>query len=249
MKIQIILSFYFLLLISNLHSQLDSILNFQLKIPSENEIQSKFNIWGTYYYIHTFESSGTIPLLLKEGVESGLYADTCDFCIASLEGTVMIRDKKSKTYVLNYSSTSSKNQIDCNKCNKLKNSSLDTKRLGSVVWEFTEGFGQGIENFNLVPFRTIAVDNQFIPYGSIVFIPKIKGLIFTDDSNQKYTHDGYFFAGDTGSAIKENHFDFFIGLKKENPFSTIITSNKNDLMEIYIINNRRIREDFLKMVN
>lgn len=248
MKIQIIISILLLVFTSNVNSQIDTILNFELKTPSENEIHSKLNVWGTYYYIHTFESSGTIPLLLKDEVESGLFADTCDFCIASLEGTAMIKDKNGKILLLNYSSTSTKNQIDCKNCNKLKKSTLDTKRLGSVIWEYTDGYGKGINNFKLIPFRTIAVDNQYIPYGSVVFIPKMKGMIFTDDLNQQHIHDGYFFAGDTGSAIKDNHIDFFIGIKKENPFTSVVTSNKNELLEIYIIKNEHLNNDFIKVV-
>ncbi|MNR34974.1 3D domain protein [compost metagenome] len=40
-------------------------------------------------------------------------------------------------------------------------------------------------------------------------------------------HDGYFYAADTGGAIKGNHIDVFCGTSAQNCFPGIITSDEN----------------------
>jgi hypothetical protein len=56
------------------------------------------------------------------------------------------------------------------------------------------------------------------------------------------THDGYFFAADTGGAIKENHIDIFIGTAKTNPFPSLILSKPSPTLRSFIIADPTIRE-------
>ena len=224
----------------NSHGQVKDTSNFDLPAMTIVTNQKKLTLWGTFYHVHSFYSSGKIPLLLNDEKPSGLYADTCDFCNASLEGTAMIIDSLGRKFVLNYASTSEKSVVDCRKCEKFKKSKLNVERLGKIRWSYSSGYGNGVMNYKLIPFRTIAVDKNQLPYGSILFIPSIRGLEFTDCNGKQQKHDGYFIAGDTGDAIKENHIDFFTGTQTKNPFPSVIFSDKNKPFTAYICDDNEI---------
>ena len=59
----------------------------------------------------------------------------------------------------------------------------------------------------VVAMRTAAVDRNLIPKGSILFIKETVGLKMPDGS----VHDGYWYASDTGGAIKGQRIDLFTG--------------------------------------
>ena len=59
----------------------------------------------------------------------------------------------------------------------------------------------------VVAMRTAAVDKNLIPKGSVLFIKETVGLRMPDGS----THDGYWYASDTGGAIKGQRIDLFTG--------------------------------------
>jgi 3D (Asp-Asp-Asp) domain-containing protein len=59
----------------------------------------------------------------------------------------------------------------------------------------------------VVAMRTVAVDKNLIPKGSVLFIKETVGLRMPDGS----THDGYWYASDTGGAIKGKRIDLFTG--------------------------------------
>ena len=53
-------------------------------------------------------------------------------------------------------------------------------------------------------------------------------------------HDGYFFAGDEGGAIKGNHVDVFIGTHLEAPFFPWIGSNQSKTFDAYVVQDQQI---------
>jgi 3D (Asp-Asp-Asp) domain-containing protein len=59
----------------------------------------------------------------------------------------------------------------------------------------------------VVAMRTVAVDKDLIPKGSILFIKETVGLLLPDGTR----HDGYWYASDTGSAIKGKRIDLYTG--------------------------------------
>lgn len=59
----------------------------------------------------------------------------------------------------------------------------------------------------VVAMRTAAVDKTLIPKGTILFIKETVGLKMPDGS----AHDGYWYASDTGGAIKGQRIDLFTG--------------------------------------
>jgi len=59
----------------------------------------------------------------------------------------------------------------------------------------------------VVAMRTVAVDKHLIPSRSVLFIKETVGLKMPDGS----THDGYWYASDSGSAIKGERIDLYTG--------------------------------------
>ena len=59
----------------------------------------------------------------------------------------------------------------------------------------------------VVAMRTAAVDTKLIPKRTLLFIKETVGLKMPDGT----THDGYWYASDTGGAIKGQRIDLFTG--------------------------------------
>ncbi|WP_298745683.1 3D domain-containing protein [uncultured Brevundimonas sp.] len=58
-----------------------------------------------------------------------------------------------------------------------------------------------------IPMRTIATDPRYIPRRTRLFIPETVGLRLPDGA----LHDGYWYASDTGGAIKGRKIDLYTG--------------------------------------
>ena len=71
----------------------------------------------------------------------------------------------------------------------------------------------------VVAMRTAAVDRKLIPKGSILFIRETVGVKMPDGSK----HDGYWYASDTGGAIKGKRIDLFTGFNSAsmNPIKSL----------------------------
>jgi 3D (Asp-Asp-Asp) domain-containing protein len=59
----------------------------------------------------------------------------------------------------------------------------------------------------VVAMRTVAIDAHLIPKRSILFIKETVGMKLPDGS----VHDGYWYASDTGGAIKGKRIDLYTG--------------------------------------
>jgi 3D (Asp-Asp-Asp) domain-containing protein len=220
---------------------------YNFDVPQDTQTLSKLTLWATQYYIPKFQSRGNIPIVLADGKPSGLYADTCDFCKASLEGTAFVVDSAGNVITINYAKRGEKSFVDCRKCKTYSNSTLEVEQWGKVLWTKSEGFGEGVQNYRLIPYRTIAVDKTNIPYSTVIFIPKARGQTVVLPNGQKVTHDGYFFAGDTGTAIKKNHIDIFTGIFEGNPFTEVIQSEPQKTFEAFIVTNESIVNTLTKL--
>lgn len=65
-------------------------------------------------------------------------------------------------------------------------------------------------------------------------------------SGEVFVHDGYFFAGDTGAAPKQNHIDVFTGVFESNPFSNFLFSNASKSFEAFVVSDEKISEFFVE---
>lgn len=214
--------------------------DFSIKEPVDLAKETKISLWSTHYYIHRFQSGGSIPLILSDGKQTNLFADTCDFCTAALEGTTFVQDSLGNITILNFDEIGEKSVVNCRSCSKFSKSKLAVENFGKILWKKSEGFGDGVLNFKLIPFRTIAVDKTIIPYGTVIFIPKVKGKPITLPNGLAVIHDGYFFAGDTGSAIKGNHIDIFTGIFDGNPFKDVIQSDPTKTFDAYVVKDQQV---------
>lgn len=230
----------YLVLLSNAVSGQTTQVDFTFEPPNVASELTSVSLWSTQYYIHQFQSGGTIPIVYADGTYSGLSADTCDFCSASLEGTAYVIDSTGNITVINFAKTGDSTFVDCRTCNKYAKSKLNVESWGKTLWQKSDGYGNGVKNFKLIPFRTIAVDKDFIPYGTVIFIPQAKGKVIYLPKGEKVIHDGYFFAGDTGGAIKKNHIDIFTGIYSGNPFPEIIQSIETKTFEAVIVTDSTI---------
>jgi 3D (Asp-Asp-Asp) domain-containing protein len=234
--------FVFFVFLGVAQKELDS---FSLLPPEKSDSLVKLHLWATQYFIHQFNSSGKIPIVFEDGEDRRLFADTCDFCTAALEGTAYVKDSIGNIIVINFASRGDSNWVDCRKCKKFTQSKLNVESWGKTVWDVSSDFGNGVQNYKLIPFRTIAVDPKMIPFGSVIYIPLAKGDSIQMPSGDVFVHDGYFFAGDTGGAIKENHIDVFTGVFESNPFSNFLFSNSSKSFEAYVVSDEKINEFFI----
>jgi len=243
MRKKILLFLLFLLRTLNSFSQ-HSQSDFSYHTPDSLKALSKVSIWATHYYIHTFQSGGKISLNDENGNPTGFFADTCNFCKAALEGTAYVKDSIGNITVFNFAKRSEKTSVNCRACLAYSKSKLDVENWGKALWTKSSGFGDGVKNYKLIPYRTIAVDQKIIPYGTVLFIPIAKGKEIELSNGKKVIHDGYFFAGDTGSAIKNNHIDLFTGISEATIFPEIIPSKSFDA---YIVTDKTIIDTLTKI--
>jgi 3D (Asp-Asp-Asp) domain-containing protein len=211
--------------------------DFNLPEPTAGDRVQTLTLWSTYYNVHIAKSgSGSNPLLDPSGRSLGHSLSNKDWCLAALEGTVTIIDSSGsviETY--NFAGRGSSEQVDCSIFFPRLGRSLNRSRFKVSKGEYGEGAG----GFNLVPYRTIAVDPSVIPLGSVIYIPAAKGISVTLPSGKSVTHDGYFFAADVGGAINGIHIDVFVGISTTNPFP-FVTSDSSGIFSTFRINNSQI---------
>lgn len=201
--------------------------SFELPPPKSEDIVEHRDIWATWYYTpHYRNRQSGIPLLDMGNRELGVFLNKREWCDAAMEGSVNIDG-----VTFNYAGRGDL-QVDC--------SEFFPHRVGTIRYRKAVGeYGDGVLNYILNPYRTIAVDPAFIPYGTVLYIPAAVGtkLILPDGGTA--VHDGYFFAGDTGGAILENHFDVFIGINNNNPFE-FISNTPRETYDAYVVDNPEV---------
>jgi 3D (Asp-Asp-Asp) domain-containing protein len=202
---------------------------FPLEEPDLTDANEK-TLWATYYYLPQVTSTdGGFALLDMKGKELGPTLSQRDWCNSAMEGSVRVIDKKGSGTTYNYAGTAGSSQVDCS---PYFDYDVSRTRFQKAKGEF----GDGVRNYRLIPFRTVAVDPTVIPYGTILYIPQARGRQVTLPDGTTALHDGYFFAGDTGGLIKQNHIDVFIGVAKSNPFSWI-SSSQSGTFTAYVVSN------------
>jgi 3D (Asp-Asp-Asp) domain-containing protein len=192
----------------------------EFRVPLRTWTTPAERLWATFYHTLRFESSTSgYDLLTMKGAPLGPKLTKWQWCQAAMEGSVQVSmNGVWKTY--NYAGTAGSVQVDCRE--------FYDHPVGHTRFTVARGpYGDGVRNYILVPFRTIAVDPDLIPYGSVVFIPAARGLKFSLSDGTERIHDGYFFAGDTGGLIHGDHIDVFIGNALRSPFPWITSNSKS----------------------
>ncbi len=225
-------------------------LNFKLTPPPKSKISQTKKAWATRYNLPHYKHSDAkdaIPLLDSKGRKLGPKLLRDEWCNAAMQGSVII-EKDGEETVYNYATTAKTTPTG-----KKLNCYTRYPKTDYVRFKEANGeFGDGVKNYSLVPFRTIAVNPAMIPYGSVVFIKSAVGKKISINGKE-YTHDGYFFAADTGGfkdkkdGSGKNQIDVFVGPKTNFNDFDWIKSNKKGTFDLSIINDPKIKQEMEKL--
>jgi 3D (Asp-Asp-Asp) domain-containing protein len=188
------------------------------------------SFWATSYWVHLAENSEKgISLLDISGNPLGPVLSKADWCAAALEGTVRV---DGVTY--NYAGNGKADFVDCAQFFKPK--------VGFSRFKVASApFGEGVSGYILVPYRTVAADPIFLKTGTVMFIPSAVGQPLPGGAK----HDGYFFVGDKGGAIKGDHIDVFQG---DEPVDfSFIRSKREPLFNALVVTDARTIEVLTRM--
>ncbi len=197
------------------------------------------DLWATYYYTPRFSHlDNGFELRDLNEAPLGPKLSHRQWCDSAMEGSVQVlMNGEWRTY--NYAGTSTTVQVDCSRYFK--------HPVGRTRFKLARGpYGDGVRNFILSPYRTIAVDPDVIPYGTVIYIDAARGLPFRMPDGSQRLHDGYFFAGDTGGLIRGQHIDVYIGIDTLSPFSWI-TSQSSSRIQYQIVPDTDLKEVLLEL--
>ena len=96
--------------------------DFNFEPPGKPQGLKKLTLWGTHYFVHQFKSGGSIPIVYRNGKPSGLFADACDFCEASLQGSAYVTDADGNISVVKFAKTGRRTFVNCRSCEKFSDS-------------------------------------------------------------------------------------------------------------------------------
>ncbi len=212
---------------------------FNLPEPPSVMLARETSLWATYYYTHVASVAPEgVPLLDLAGNPLGPVLSYRDWCHAALQGSVQVSDGEQGLGTFNFAGRGSTDQVDCSLFYPNLKPISNTNRVRFKPSRTP--YGEGAGRFALVPFRSIAVDRTYIPMGSVLYIPAARGTILNLPSGEQAIHDGYFYAADGGSAIKDNHIDVFLGARTSNPFE-FVKSRANGTFEAYLVQDPQIK--------
>lgn len=213
--------------------------SFDFPKPTNSELGSMKNLWATYYRLPRVSelSSGGYPLKNKSGQAITKGIALKDWCDAAMEGSVIVSKLDGSYETYNFAASTGSYDVNCKR--------FYPHKTGRTKFQKAKGiYGDGVKGFNLVPFRSIAVDRSIIPYGTLLYIPEAVGTLVTLPNGQQRSHDGYFFSADTGSAIKKSHVDVYIATNLKNPFR-FVKSKPSQKFRAYIVKNKAIYDSIL----
>lgn len=239
LSIILLCSSFFLNLAALANPRAENSKDFTYKVPKSSEIDRTLTLWATYYYLPIYDNNASgYPLLDLDGGELGANLNHKDWCMSALEGSVVVRFGAADQTVYNYAGFGEQLQVDCQKY-------YPYKKSGKIRFRIANGpYGDGADetDYILFPYRTIAVDSSFIPFGSLLYIPAARGIKVSLKNGKVFTHDGYFFAADKGGAIKGNHIDVFQGVQIIPEFQKFVKSREDKTFKAYVVKNQKIRE-------
>lgn len=160
-------------------------------------------MWNTYYFLANeadHEGPQDVPIYNSDCeqmalVRAGFHDSVC------IEGSGILLDGR----VINYDSTCTGSCPEARRCRsesyRICYAFLDPDRY---PW------GMGARSVALEPDRSIAVDPDFVPLGTVIYFEELDGVVPPGSTEP---HDGCLRADDVGGAIDGNHFDFFAGTR------------------------------------
>jgi len=210
-------------------------------LPAPAQLGKPLQLWATWYHVHVVDAiPDGFPLLSVGGQAISPPIPGRDWCLGALQGVLMIKaaDGTKRTYT--YETTAPKAEVHC--ADYFKKPASWTRAAGRSRFDVSKGpFGDGAGGFQVVPFRSVAVDTRLIPLGTVLYVPAARGVAITLPSGRRAVHDGYFFASDRGGGIRDNHIDVFAGNWPENPFPSFVSSTPQRPFEAYVVADERVK--------
>lgn len=213
---------------------------FLLGEPATADLGNKLDLWATWYNMPTVRAAeateaSAVPLMgLRNSAISAPLARE-DWCNAAMQGSVWVEgaDGKPTAYVF-IDDKGPTQDINCDAqfgdlSDGIKNA---TKRARFAAFHHPKGCD--VRPIPLMAYRTIAVDADRIPMGTVLYVPALRNHGFWANG-ELYVHDGYLVASDRGGAIKGNHIDLFIGERDAPPFPDVVKSHAGATFEAYVV--------------
>jgi 3D (Asp-Asp-Asp) domain-containing protein len=206
-----------------------------LQINATPNRATPMTLWATYYRVHQARSVVTGKAALRDPNGQTLATlEPEDWCHGAMEGTIQVTNLQGAVTTYNYASHEGDTQVDCapyfaNLDGGILRALNKTRFIPS-----TARYGYGTNKIPLVPYRTIAVDRDRIPIGSVIYIPEARGKVVVLPTGDRVVHDGFFYAADVGGAIQGSHIDVFLGISQQNPFP-FISSDPNTPFRAFLI--------------
>lgn len=210
-------------------------------LPAPVSLANPLRLWATWYHVQLVDAiPDGVPLLGVGGKAISPPIPGRDWCLGALQGVIAIRASDGTRRTYTYETTAPKEDVDC--ADYFKRPAPWTRAAGRSRFDVSKGpFGDGAGGFQIVPFRSIAVDTRLIPLGTVLYVPAARGVAITLPSGRKAVHDGYFFASDRGGGIRDNHVDVFVGQLPVNPFPSFVSSTPSRTFEAYVVADERVR--------
>lgn len=178
------------------------------------------------------EQDEGLPLLGADNLRISGGLTRQQWCNVALQGSASLVARSGQATAYVYLDSRGLEQANCDaQLGELsENITRATRRIRFTP--VAHPYGCGVADYPLIPLRTVAVDQDSIPYGTVLYVPAFRGLSFTLDG-EEYAHDGYVYAADKGGAIQVLHLDFFSGHQRESPFPDVITSSNAFVFEAW----------------
>lgn len=211
--------------------------------PANLSSLATINLYATYYQKkHGNPDPGGVPLRDKNDNPISDPITKASFCLGAIEGSIQTPvNGVDKVFAVIDGLRPEKdpNNVDCLKAIKgyKKEDEASIAKGGRTRYRISnEEYGNGVRDYRLVPYRVIAIDNNYdkrLIYGSVIYIPNAAVQSVRSRTGEYIRHDGYFIAADRGGSIKGNHIDIFCGdeplclpkTTNETPFKAYIVTD------------------------
>lgn len=197
-------------------------------------------LWATQYFTPILDAapasiSAAAPLIGTKDQPISAPLRQKDWCAAALQGSVSIRNADGSETSYAFVDARGPEQMNCD---DQLGALPDTVKLATRKARFRKlahPMGCGARDIPMMPFRTIAVDADFLPMETVLYIPDLRGRPFTYEGRQ-LIHDGYVYAGDKGGGgVRGGHIDFFTGHESAKAFDGLITSTSKDGFKAQVV--------------
>jgi len=197
---------------------------FDLPAPAAQERGAPIRLWATWYYrFTTDENPAGLPLRDPQGQAVSVPISPRPWCESALQGSVSIRSGHGLRRTYSFVRLGTASLLSCSDYFRLDAPWMNV--AGRSRFAPARGpYGDGAAGYVVVPYRSLAVDPEVIPLGSVVYIPAARGQWVHLPDGEWVRHDGWFFASDTGGAIRGHHVDIFTGISPWNPFPNFVSS-------------------------